>query len=115
MVTLGLARLLTLHRFTWKNRRGLWRLRDQLLRYSPFIDYLDLFPELGDQLVSECSVLDTYDALTEYYKYLRARDEIEACLRSCGLIELEVSYGGNGIEARARMPARAGRATKVGA
>ena len=28
-----------------------------------------------------------------------------ACLRGCGLVELEVSYGGNGVEARGRMPA----------
>ncbi len=117
-LTLGLARaLLPLHRISWKwkNRRGLWRLRPALLRHSPFIDYLDLFPQLGDQLGAEWSVLDTHDALTDYYKHLRTREEIEACLLSCGLIDLEVSYGGNGIEARARMPARAGRATRIGA
>ena len=113
-VTLGLARtLLPLHRtsWQWKTRRGLWRLRPALLKHSPFIDYLDLFPQLGDQLVAEWSVLDTHDALTDYYKHLRTREEIEACLRSCGLIDLEVSCGGNGVEARARMPAvRAGLA-----
>lgn len=106
-LTLGLARtLLPLHRISWKwrSRRGLWRLRSILLKHSPFIDYLELFPELGYQLASEWSVLDTHDALTDYYKHLRTREEIEACLRSCGLVELEVSYGGNGIEARARMP-----------
>jgi SAM-dependent methyltransferase len=106
--TLGLARgLLPLHRrsFKWRRRRGLWRLRPALLNHSPFIDYLELFPQLGDQLVAEWSVLDTHDALTDYYKHLRTREEIEACLRSCGLTDLEVSYGGNGIEARARRPA----------
>lgn len=116
-LTLGLARtLLPLHRFTWKNRRGLWRLRAPLLRHSPFIDYHDHFPQLGDQLISEWSLLDTHDALTDYYKHLRTREEIEACLRSCGLTDLEVSYGGNGIEARARKPAaRAGREAGAGA
>jgi SAM-dependent methyltransferase len=117
LVTLGLARgLLPLHRtsWKWKRRRGLWRLRPALLKHSPFIDYLDLFPELGDQLVAEWSVLDTHDALTDYYKHLRTREEIEACLRSCGLIELEVSYSGNGIEARAKMPvARVERAANT--
>jgi SAM-dependent methyltransferase len=106
-MTLGMARaLLPLHRVSWKwkDRRGLWRLRNALLKHSPFIDYLDLFPQLGDQLVAEWSVLDTHDALTDYYKHLRTREEIEECLRSCGLTELEVSYGGNGVEARARMP-----------
>ncbi len=105
-LTLGLARaLLPLHRFTWTNRRGLWRLRAPLLEHSPFIDYHDHFPQLGDQLITEWSILDTHDALTDYYKHLRTREEIEACLHSCGLVDLEVSYGGNGVEARARMPA----------
>ena len=55
--------------------------------------------------MAEWSVLDTHDALTDYYKHLRTREEIEECLRACGLVDLEVAYGGNGIEARARMPA----------
>lgn len=106
-LTLGLARaLLPLHRLSmrWRNRRGLWRLRDFLRKHSPFIDYFELFPQLGDQLVTEWSILDTHDALTDYYKHLRTREEIEECLRTCGLGELEVSYGGNGVEARARAP-----------
>jgi 2-polyprenyl-3-methyl-5-hydroxy-6-metoxy-1,4-benzoquinol methylase len=105
-LALALARsLLPLHRLTWKNPRGLWRLRTPLVRYSPLIDYHDAYPQLGEGLLSEWSVLDTHDSLTDYYKHLRTSEEIEACLRSCGLVELEVSDGGNGIEARARMPA----------
>ncbi len=105
--TLGLSSaLLPLHRLglKWQHRRGLWRLRHGLLKHSPLIDYLDLFPELGDKLMGEWSILDTHDALTDYYKHLRTREEIEETLRSCGLIGLEVTYGGNGVEARARMP-----------
>jgi SAM-dependent methyltransferase len=106
--TLGMARsLVPLHRFAWKKlapRRGLWRLRARLVKHSPFIDYFELFPQLGDKLISEWSILDTHDALTDYYKHLRTREEIEESLRSCGLTDLEVSYGGNGVEARARMP-----------
>ena len=61
-------------------------------------------------------LLDTHDALTDYYKHLRTREEIEASLRSCGLVDLEVSYGGNGVEARARMPvARSAREAGAGA
>jgi SAM-dependent methyltransferase len=106
-LTLGLARtLLPLHRLSvkWSRRRGLWRLRRFLLKHSPFLDYLDLFPQLSDKLMEEWSILDTHDALTDYYKHLRTREEIESCLQSCGLTGLEVSYGGNGVEARARMP-----------
>lgn len=105
-IALGLAHaLLPLHRLTWKNRRGLWRLRAPLLRHSPLIDYHDAYPQLGAKLLSEWSVLDTHDTLTDYYKHLRTTEEIEASLRSCGLVDLEVYYGGNGVEARARMPA----------
>lgn len=105
-LALGLARtLLPIHRLTWKNRRGLWRLRAPLLRHSPLIDYHDDYPQLGDKLLGEWSILDTHDTLTDYYKHIRTTEEIEACLKSCGLVGLEVSYGGNGVEARGRMPA----------
>lgn len=116
-LALGLARsLLPLHRLTWKNRRGVGRLRALLLRYSPLVDYHDAYAELGEHLLSEWSALDTHDTLTDYYKHLRTREQIEACLRSCGLVELEVCYGGNGVEARARMPAApAGREARAGA
>ena len=47
---------------------------------------------------------------------LRTPEKIEAALRSCGLTELEVYYGGNGVEARGRMPAAlAEREARVGA
>lgn len=108
-MALGLARaLLPLHRFTWKNRRGWWRLRAPLLRHSPLMDYRDAYPQLDRQLLSQWSILDTHDTLTDYYKHLRTTEEIAAALRSCGLTEIEVWYGGNGVEARARMPAAAG-------
>jgi SAM-dependent methyltransferase len=115
-LALGLARaLLPLHRLTWKNRRGLWRLRAPLLKHSPLFDYHDIFPELGDELLAEWSVLDTHDTLTDYYKNLRTPDEIEACLRGCGLTELEVDYVGMNVEACARMPnAVAGREARTG-
>ncbi|HWW77668.1 MAG TPA: hypothetical protein VNZ44_19850, partial [Pyrinomonadaceae bacterium] len=64
-------------------------------------------------LLSQWSVLDTHDTLTDYYKHLRTREEIEAVLKSCGLVEVEASYGGNGVEARGRMPAAAARARAV--
>jgi len=61
------------------------------------------------------AVLDTHDTLTDYYKHLRTTEEIEAALRSCGLERLEVSRGGNGVEARGRMPAApAGREAGAG-
>jgi 2-polyprenyl-3-methyl-5-hydroxy-6-metoxy-1,4-benzoquinol methylase len=116
-LALNLARgLLPLHRLTWNDRRRAWRLRKYLLKQSPLVDYYDSYPQLGNELLGQWSVLDTHDTLTDYYKHLRTREQIEACLRSCGLVELEVSYGGNGVEARARMPAApAGREARAGA
>jgi SAM-dependent methyltransferase len=106
-ITLGMARaLVPIHRMAWKlrHRRGLWRLQRALVNHSPLLDYQAFFPQLGDHLVAEWEVLDTHDALTDYYKHLRSLEEIEAALRACGLVELQISYGGNGVEARARMP-----------
>jgi SAM-dependent methyltransferase len=97
--------LVPLHRLTWQERRGLWRLRSFLRRASPLIDYYEVYPQLGSERLGEWAVLDTHDTLTDHYKHLRTTEEIEACLRSCGLVELEVYYGGNGVEARAKRAA----------
>jgi SAM-dependent methyltransferase len=103
-IALNLARaLLPLHRSTWKPD-GASRLRALLLKHSPLVDYYKDYAQLGNELLSEWSVLDTHDTLTDYYKHLRTGNEIAACLRSCELVDIEVSYGGNGVEARARMP-----------
>src|SRR5260221_10215924 len=105
---LGLAlALLPLHRLTWKHRRGWWRLRAPLLKHSPLVDYHDAYAQLGDHLLADLSVLYTHDTLTHYYKHLLTTDQIASCLESCGLTELNVSYGGNGVEARAKMPVSA--------
>ncbi|HVF56490.1 MAG TPA: class I SAM-dependent methyltransferase [Pyrinomonadaceae bacterium] len=102
---LAIARaLLPLHRATWNERRGMWRVRRQLSRISPLIDYYETYPQLGRKLLAEWAVLDTHDTVTDYYKHLRSAEEIAAVLDSCGLTGIEVSYGGNGVEARARMP-----------
>ena len=105
-LAVSLARtLLPLHQLTWKNRRGVWRLRGPLLRHSPLIDYRDAYPQLGEERLGEWSILDTNDTLTDYYKHIRTAEEIQAVLHSCGLVELEIACAGNGVEARARMPA----------
>jgi SAM-dependent methyltransferase len=104
-LALALARtLLPVHRLTWKDPGRFRRLRACLLHHSPLIDYHDAYSRLGERLLSEWSVLDTHDSLTDYYKHFRTADEIEAALRSCGLVNLEVAYAGNGVEARGRMP-----------
>lgn len=96
--------LLPFHRLSWNKRRGVWRLRRFLARHSPLIDYYETYPQLDKQTLSEWSVLDTHDTLTDFYKHLRTAEEVESALRRCGLTDLEVSYAGNGVEARAKMP-----------
>lgn len=104
--------LLPLHRLSRNGKRGRWRLRGPLRRHSPLVDYAEVYPQLSEKLLAEWSVLDTHDLLTDYYKHLRGVEEIRDCLASCGLRDLEVYYGGNGVEARARMPLRANAAAE---
>lgn len=81
--------------------RAVARIRSTFLRWSPIVDYHDVYSAVGDRLLREWATLDTYDTLTDYYKHLRNADEIYDCLAKLGLIQIEVSYGGNGVEARA--------------
>lgn len=80
------------------------KLRQALVKHSPLVDYYDAYPQLGDKLMGEWSILDTHDTLTDYYKHFRSIEEIERALAACGLEEIEASSGGNGVEARARRP-----------
>ena len=48
------------------------------------------------------NVLDTHDALTDFYKHTRTAGEIAQALRALGLVDVVATYGGNGVEARAR-------------
>jgi SAM-dependent methyltransferase len=102
----GLTRaLLPLHRRMWRRGPVVDRLRGVLRRVSPVIDHYDRLPELSPDQLVEWAALDTHDALTDRYKHLRTADEIRASLAAAGLVEVEVAYAGNGVEARARRPA----------
>jgi SAM-dependent methyltransferase len=92
------------HRFTWKirNIRGIGRLRDWWLKCSPVTDYHWGFPQLSDKLLYEWALLDTHDALTDYYKHLRSKEQIESCLLSLNMEIIKVQYAGNGVEALAK-------------
>ena len=92
------------HTFLWKHRWHIPRIRETFLKISPVVDYHDAYPQLGPGLLFTWAVLDTHDTLTDYYKHLRSREEIESCLRECGMIDIQATYAGNGVEARARKP-----------
>jgi 2-polyprenyl-3-methyl-5-hydroxy-6-metoxy-1,4-benzoquinol methylase len=87
----------------WRVRRV--RLAQMLLsRVSPCLVYFDAFPELTYEQHLEFTRLDTFDHLTDYYKHLRTRGQIERILEELGATEIIASYGGNGVEARCRKP-----------
>jgi 2-polyprenyl-3-methyl-5-hydroxy-6-metoxy-1,4-benzoquinol methylase len=93
----------------WPIHRLLWRyhlphVRNTFLKISPVVDYHAAYPQLSSDILFAWAMLDTHDTLTDYYKHLRSREEIEACLRKCGMTDIETVYAGNGVEARARKP-----------
>jgi SAM-dependent methyltransferase len=94
------------HRFLWKMRRraGMRRIREYFVNISPVVDYHDAYPQLGAKLLRDWAILDTHDTLTDVYKHLRSKEEIEDHLLRCGMVNVEVVYAGNGVEARARKP-----------
>jgi 2-polyprenyl-3-methyl-5-hydroxy-6-metoxy-1,4-benzoquinol methylase len=100
-LALTLARVLVpVHRLTWNNRRGVWRVRVWLAKHSPLVDYYGEFA-IKSELLAEWAILDTHDTLTDYYKHLRSEAQIEQSLRACGFSRVQVWRGGNGVEARA--------------
>jgi SAM-dependent methyltransferase len=102
-----LVRLLwPVHKYLYANRdnRNFQKYIQLFLYWSPVVDYHYDYGQLGDQLLYEWALLDTYDTLTDQYKHLRNADEIEAALGSLGMTKVETIYAGNGVEVRAWKP-----------
>ena len=72
-------------------------------RISPVLTYFQTYP-LSDDLHYQWALLDTHDALTDWYKHFRTRAQIRATLESLGATAIWCESGGNGIEARAQRP-----------
>ena len=87
-----------------------WRFRDSLLaqrvirRFSPVHFYYPDLPLKDRQMFYEWALLDTHDSTTDYYKHLRCPEQIRATLERLGAIDIQVTLGGNGIEAFAVKP-----------
>ena len=75
-----------------------------LSRVSPLVTYYQAYPSLDDRLQYEWALLDTHDALTDYYKHLRTPGQIRRTLAALGAEDMWVVKGGNGVEARCRKP-----------
>ena len=105
-LALSLTRmLLPLHKLGWNQKRGRWRLRRQLQKFSPVVDYYDVYPQLGEKTLAEWALLDTHDVLTDYYKRLRTGPQLRSTLERLGATAIWVNKGGNGIEVRCQRPA----------
>jgi 2-polyprenyl-3-methyl-5-hydroxy-6-metoxy-1,4-benzoquinol methylase len=99
--------VLPVHRALWRPGRVASALRQVVRRASPVFDYYDRHPELPPDVLAEWSFLDTHDGLTDRYKHFRSREDVERALLASGLVDVQVRYAGNGVEAVARRPAAA--------
>jgi len=92
-----------LHLLLWKFRhtRILWRLYQLLTHLSPVIDFQTAYPQLSKTLLRDWAILDTHDTLTDKYKHLKSLEEIQDTLQRNGMKNIEATYAGNGVEARA--------------
>lgn len=91
----------------WHQRfRHIYPLWFLLCRISPLTTYYRSMPELSEPLQREFALLDTHDSLTDWYKHIRNKEQIEAHLRSLGAVDIRTAYAGNGVEAVCRKPAR---------
>lgn len=70
----------------------------------PVYSYYHIFPELSDELQREWALLDTHDALTDWYKHRRTRGQIHRAFLDLGVESINVVRAGNGVEARGRRP-----------
>jgi 2-polyprenyl-3-methyl-5-hydroxy-6-metoxy-1,4-benzoquinol methylase len=93
--------LLPVHRAVKRSRPG------QMLvsRVSPVLCYYHVYPDLDDRQQRELALLDTHDSLTDRFKHFRTRDQLRRSLEGLGLADVWCENGGNGVEARGRLPA----------
>ena len=75
-----------------------------LSRVSPLTTYLKAIPELPEPLQREWCELDTFDSLTDFFKHLRTKEQIEEILEGLRATDVACWEAGNGIEARCRVP-----------
>lgn len=88
----------------------IWRFRRSrsiqfvLSRLNPVVSYYPHFGLRDRDMYYEWMLLDTHDAVTDVYKHRRTRGQILRLLTSLGALEIEVTHGGNGVEASCRKP-----------
>lgn len=83
-------------------RAGRWA--PLVSRISPVASYYRTYPQLAEEHQRELSLLDTHDSLTDWYKRLRTRRQIERGMAEMGAQVELCARQGNGIEVRGRRP-----------
>ena len=91
---------------SWQKNRNLKKFRYAFLFLSPIVDYYESYPQLSEDQMKMWAMLDTHDTLTDRFKHLRSGSEIRDHLENCGMENIQIVPGGNGIEARARKGVR---------
>jgi SAM-dependent methyltransferase len=85
-----------------------WKFRDNkfiqkiLARISPVHFYYPSLKLRDRQMYYEWALLDTHDATTDFYKHYRNENQIQSYLGSLGAQAIQVTIGGNGLEAFCR-------------
>ena len=98
-ITAGLVDIfLPLHRATYQSRTA----NILLSRLSPLVHYYGVYSDFSDDVHREWAMLDTHDALTDWYKHRRTEAQIRAALAGAGAENIWCEAGGIGVEARAR-------------
>jgi len=87
-----------------------WKFKDNkliqkiLARISPVHFYYPALKLRDRQMYYEWALLDTHDATTDFYKHYRNENEIRSYLYGLGAQDIQVTVGGNGVEAFCRKP-----------
>jgi hypothetical protein len=72
-----------------------FEVQNQIPRFVPLDNYASSFG------LHQWAILDTQDTLTNHFKHLKSAEEIQDILHSCGMVDIQTIYAGNGVEARA--------------
>jgi SAM-dependent methyltransferase len=65
-------------------------------------DYSELLPDADEKTLKEWAILDSYDMLSPAYDFPQTLKEFRKWHVEEGLVEIDVHYGYNGVEGRAR-------------
>jgi 2-polyprenyl-3-methyl-5-hydroxy-6-metoxy-1,4-benzoquinol methylase len=88
-----------LHWFFRNRPWAMWVIR----HISPVLENIKEYEQKGKPFNLELAKLETYDHLTDYFKHLLSKKELEKIIKNLpGAENLWIELGGNGIEARCK-------------